>query len=247
MRLLTIFGCGFLFAASLTAGAQTRVVDHFDKVVISPYIQVVFQQGETESVTVNGLLVDSSKLHVEVHSGTLRMYLEGAKDIPHYKKTDDKDGDGQTTALYPNHAVIATVTFRSLKSLSLRGEETQLCQSPLSAKKFNLRMYGESKVIFTEMHVRLMHAIMYGESSLDIRSGEVDRQHFTCYGDGKFNTTAIAGRAGRITVFGDGEFRMNVSDRIKIMAFGDAKIRYMGHPDIVKGIHFGDMSVARIE
>ena len=242
MRLLnTIFVVSFLFAATLGAGAQTMSVDHFNKVIISPYIKVVFEQGETESVTVNKLLVDSSKLHVEVHGGTLRIYLEGAKDIPYYEKSYNKNG------LYPNHSVIATVTYRALKALSLRGAETHLCQSPLAANKFALRVYGASTVVFSEMHVRKLKAVIYGESTLEIESGKVEEQHFTCYGDGKINTTAITGRTGKITSFGDSEFSMNVSDRIKITAFGDAKIRYMGNPYIVKGIHIGDVDLLKID
>ncbi|MDO6431961.1 head GIN domain-containing protein [Flavitalea sp. BT771] len=242
MRLLkTLFVITFLFAATLAAGAQTISVDHFNKVIISPYIKVVFEQGETESVTVNRLLVDSSKLHIEVHGGTLRIYLEGAKDIPYNDKSYNNKG------LYPNHAVVATVTYRALKTLSLRGAETHLCQSPLTANKFALRVYGASTVVFTEMRVRKLRAVIYGESTLEIQSGKADEQHFTCYGEGRINTTAITGRTGKITSFGEAEFSMNVSDRIKITAFGDAKLRYMGNPDIIKGVHIGDVDVLKID
>jgi len=248
MRLLkTVFVATFLFAAAHGAGAQTRFVDHFNKVIISPYIQVVLEQGETESVRVNGLLADSSKLHIEVHGKTLRIYLEGAKDIPHYEKSYSEDGKGHMERRYPNHAVAATVTYKTLKALSFRGEETQLCQSPIATNKFTLRVYGESKVIFTEMHVRQLKTVMYGESSLEIKSGEAKEQHFTCYGQGKINTTAISGKKGRVTAFGEAEFSMNVSDRIKITAFGDAKLRYMGNPDIVKGLHIGDVDLLKID
>jgi len=242
MRLLkTIFVVSSLFAGTFTAGAQAISVDHFNKVIISPYIQVVFVRGETESVTVNELLADSSKLHVDVRGATLRIYLEGAKDIPYYEKSYNRNG------LYPRHAVVATVTYRALKTLSLRGEETHVCQSPLTANKFALRVYGASTVVFKEMRVRQLHAVIYGESSLEIQSGRVEEQHFTCYGEGKINTTAIVGRTGKITSFGEAEFRMNVSDRIKITAFGDAKLRYMGNPDIVKGIHIGDVDLRKID
>ena len=48
--------------------------------------------------------------------------------------------------------MIATVVYRKLDAMSLRGTETYLCQSPLSAGKFALREYGQSTVIFTEVH-----------------------------------------------------------------------------------------------
>jgi hypothetical protein len=245
-QLITILAAVMLVSAAPATHAQTGPVGHFHKVIISPYIQVTFVQGDAESVTINQTIVDSNKLHVEVRGGTLRLYLDGAKDLPHYKKDDGSDGNQYNHNLYPNHAVIATVVYRKLDALSLRGEETQLCQSPLSADKFSLRVYGEPTVIFTEVHFSKLYTTIYGEGSLDLRSGEVKKQYYTCYGEGKVNTTAIVGRAAKVTAFGEAEFRMNVSDRIKITSFGEARLCYMGNPDIVKGFHFGGVDLQKL-
>ncbi len=246
-QLKTILAACALFAVTLTSNAQTGPVDHFKKVIVSPYIQVTFVQGEKESVTINDIIVDSSKLHVEVQDGTLRLYLDGAKDVPSQEHVYTTDGGKHSYNLYPNHAVIATVTYKTLESLSLRGEETQLCQSPLTAEEFTLRVYGESRVIFTEVHIGEMHTTMYGESTLDLKSGSVNEQYYTCYGESKINTTAITGREGKIVAFGEAEFRLNVSDRIKITCFGKAKLRYMGNPYIAKGLHFGGVDLQKID
>lgn len=248
MRLLkTILTLGVFLGAALSAFGQKRNTGHFDKVIVSPYIQVTFVQGENESVTINSMIVDSSKLHVEVENGTLRLYLDGAKDIPHNQHVYTNDGQKQSFPLYPNHAVAATVTYKSLEALSLRGEETQLCESPISADQFTLKVYGESRVIFTEVHINEMHTTLYGESTLDIKSGSVSQQYYTCYGEGKINTTAIAGKESKVTAYGEAELRLNVSERIKITAFGEAKLRYMGNPVIVKGIHLGGLDLQKID
>ena len=244
-QLITILAAGMLFITHATY-AQTGPVGHFHKVMISPYIQVTFVQGDEESVTINHIIVDSSKLHVEVLGGTLRLYLDGAKDIPHNHKDYQSDGN-QSHALYPDHAVMATVVYKKLDALSLRGEETYLCQSPLTVHQFTLHVYGESTITFAEVHISKMHTTIYGESSLDIKAGEVDQQYYTCYGEGKINTTGIAGQEARVTAYGEAEFRMNVSDRIKITAFGEAKLRYMGNPAIVKGINIGGVDLQRLD
>ena len=244
-QLKNILAAAILLSISLATDAQTTPVGHFHKVIISPYIQATFVQGDEESVTINGIIVDSSKLHVEVKGGTLRLYLEGAKDVPHNQR--ESDGDQQSHHLYPNHAVIAKIVYRKLDALSLRGEETYLCESPLSVDKFNLHVYGSSKVIFTEVHFGSMHTTIYGESSLDIRSGAVNKQYYTCYGEGKINTTAITGQEGRITAYGEAEFKLNVSDRIHITAFGEAKLRYMGNPAITKGINIGGVDMQKLD
>lgn len=242
--LITILTAGMLVLMTCPTYAQTIPVDRFHKVIISPYIQVTFVQGDDESVIINNIIVDSSKLHVEVNGGTLRIYLDGAKDIP-YNRKDHNSYDHHH--LYPDHAVIATVVYRKLDVLSLRGKETFLCQSPLYAEQFTLNIYGESTVIFNEAHIDQMRATIYGESTLEIRAGAVNQQHYTCYGEGKVNTTAISGEEARVTAYGESEFAMNVSGRIKITAFGEAKLRYMGTPTIVKGIHIGEMDLKRID
>jgi len=238
-QLATILTAGMLVFMTCPIYAQTIPVDHFRKIIISPYIQVTFVQGDEESVTINNIIVDSSKLHVEVHGNTLRMYLDGAKEIPHTQQNYHR--------LYPDHAVTATVVYRKLNALSLRGSESFLCQSPLSADRFTLRVYGESPVIFKEVHINRMYTTLYGESSLDIQAGAVNKQHYVCYGEGKINTTAIAGQEARVTAYGEAEFAVNVSDRIKITSFGEARLRYMGSPTIVKGIHIGEMDLKRID
>ena len=65
--------------------------------------------------------------------------------------------------------------------------------------------------------------------------------------DDFINTTAIFGQEAKMTAFGDAEFRVNVSDRIKIAAFGEAKLRYMGNPEIVKGLHIGGVSLEKLD
>jgi len=242
MRIFSAILAGCSLLLSLSCSAQGGAVAPFTKVIVSPFIQVEFVKGEAESVVINSILVDSGKLHVEVHHGTLRLYLEGAKEIPKHQNDDNR-----SYPLYPKHAVVATVTYRSLEELSLRGDETQLCESPIVTDKFTLSIYGESRVLFTEMRVREMSAHIYGESQLEIRSGSIDKQRYVCYGEGKVITTATKGRESRITAYGEAEFQVNVSDRIAITSFGEARLRYMGNPEIVKGFHFGGVDVKRID
>jgi putative autotransporter adhesin-like protein len=226
--------------------AQTTLVRHFHKVIVSPFIEVRFVQGYEESVTINQSTVDTNKLHVEVSGGTLRLYLDGAKDYPHHQ--DDYGRNGwQGHELYPRRAIVATVVYRTLDGLSLRGEENFLCPSRLAVKRFRLRLYGESKVEFSEVYIDKMRTTMYGEGGLDIKAGRVDQQYYTCYGEGKINTTAIRGAEAKVTTFGETEFRVNVSDLIKIVSFGEAKVCYAGSPDIVKGIHFGGVTLERLQ
>ena len=241
----TFLSAMFLLVATF-ATAQTKMVDPFSKVIVSPYIQVTFVQGDEESVTISDTKVDTGKLHIEVNNKTLRIYLEGAKELPKEKK-DYSNGYKETYPLYDNTSVTAIVTYKALNALSIRGEETQLCKSPIAGDIFKLKVYGESTVIFNELDLQKMETTLYGESTLEIKSGSVKEQKYTCYGEGKINSLAITGNTGQITAYGEADFKMNVSDQIKIVAFGEAKLHYKGNPEIVKGLHLGELHLDKMD
>ena len=241
----TILSAVFLLLA-IAVTAQTKIVNHFTKVIVSPYIQVTFVQGDEESVTINDIKVDQNKFHIEVNDKTLRIWLEGAKDIPKNEK-DYSDDHVEMHELYNNTSVVATVTYKTLDALSVRGEEEHLCENAIIGNDFTLKIYGESEVTFNELNLQELQATLYGEGSLKIKSGSVKEQDYTCYGEGRINTLAISGNTSHITAYGDAEVKINVSDRIKITSFGDAQVHYKGNPEVVKGLHIGDLIVDRMD
>jgi hypothetical protein len=96
------------------------------------------------------------------------------------------------------------------------------------------------------LNLQELQATIYGEGSIKIKSGSVDEQNYTCYGEGRINSLSITGNTSHITAYGDADFKINVSDRIKITAFGDAQLHYKGNPEVVKGLHIGDILVDRM-
>lgn len=246
MKAIKLFLPLLLAIVALQSFAQVRSVDHFEKVIVSPYIKVIFVQGDKDEVSIENIKVDMSKLHIEVNNKTLWLYLDGAKQIPKQEKTDE-DGYKTKHPLYEATTVTAVITFKTLNDLSIRGEETQLIKTPLEAEEFTLKVYGESKVTFNEVNFGKLHAVFYGESTLDIKAGTIKEQRYTSYGESVINTSATNGRTGKITAYGEADFTMNVSDRIKITAFGDAKLHYKGNPQIDKGLHIGDMVIDKMD
>jgi len=230
----------------VAAFAQTKMTSPFNKVIVSPYIQVTLVQGDQESVTVDDIHVGQDKLHIEVNDKTLRIFLDGAKDFPHSEK-DHSNGYKETHPLYDNTSVVATITYKRLEALSFRGEEDQLCKSPINVDKLTLKIYGESNVTFNELNLQQLSATLYGESNLEIKAGTVKDQKYTCYGESKVNGLAINNSTTRLTAYGRAEFNLNVADRIKITSFGEAQLYYKGNPIIDRGLHFGDMVINKMD
>ena len=241
---ITLF---FLMAsASIWAQSNTIDVEHFDKIVVSPHIQAIFVQGDNEKVQIESNTFSDDKINVEVNGKTLRIYLDGAKEVTKNEKVN-KDGYKRSKSIYNGTVLKLTITYTNLKELSLRGEEKFICESPLKGDQFRLKIYGESQVYLNEVSLDELHATVYGESYLEIKNGNVNSQKFTAYGETKINTLGVSNKFTKIVAYGEGSYRVNVSDRLKVTAYGEATVAYQGNPEIDKGIVIGEATIQKIQ
>ena len=238
----------FVLLAIQSGFAQIRTVDvdTFDKVIVSPHVQVVFQQGDAEKVTVESSTVKEDKINIEVNGKTLRIYLDGARDVTKSEKTNE-NGYKQRKSIYNGTVVKATVTYKKLEDLSLRGEENIVCKSTLEGEKFNLTIYGASQVYLNKVDLGYLKTIIYGQSYLELKEGTIDRHKITAYGETKVNTLGVESKSAKIIAYGEGSYRLKVSDDLKITAYGEATVAYEGNPKVNKGIIIGEATIQKIQ
>ena len=245
---LKLFLTSFLACFLLQGFAQKKAIEvaHFDKVIISPFIRVTFVEGTEEKVSIENCTIDDQQVNVEVNGTTLRIYLDGAKEIPNVDINSLKNGDTDKYPDYHGTVLTATVTYKSLVDVSIRGEEPQVFTSTLKGKDFRLKVYGTSPIIFNEVDLDECHAIFYGDGSLEMLAGRIGYQHYTVYGTGSINSLAINGNSSKITAYGEADFFVNVSDQIKINSFGEASLHYKGNALVSKGIQIGEMKINKL-
>ncbi|MGB7395589.1 MAG: DUF2807 domain-containing protein, partial [Pricia sp.] len=161
--ILKIFKALFILLTIQTSFAQTKTVnvDAFDKVIVSPHIQVTFQEGNSESLEIESSTEPEEKINIEVNGKTLRIYLDGAKEVTKSEKVKE-NGYERNKSIYNGTVVVATVTYKNLEELSLRGEERIVCESPLQGKRFHLKIYGESQVYLNEVDFEDLKTTIYG-------------------------------------------------------------------------------------
>ena len=234
----------FIFNPSFAQ--NTTTVKHFDKVIVSPHIEATFIEGDVETVTIEKIAVPNDKINIEVNGETLRVYLDDAKDVTK-TETVYEDGNKVTRPIYKGTVVTATITYKALKELSVRGEETIVCKSILKGNDFKLKIYGEEQVLLNEVDLGDLKAVLYGESHLKIKSGTIADQVFTAYGESKVNAMEIKNNTTKITAYGESSFQVNVSNEIKITSFGEAVVEYKGNPVINKGLNIGNVKITKID
>ena len=235
----------FLCVPKLSIAQETTLVDTFDKVIVSPHIEVILIEGNEESVQIENAKISEDKINIEVEGKTLRLYLDGAKTVTKSEKVERKNGKWKKS-IYNGTMATATITYKTLRALSVRGEEIVKCESQIEQKDMKLTIYGESKVYLNSIITNELTVSIYGESYLEIMGGEVGRQVYRAYGESEVNTLEMKNTSTKITAYGESNFRVNVSDRLKVTCYGETEINYKGEPDVDKGIVIGEAEIRKI-
>ncbi len=244
-RNLIIVGLMLLGVFNMAAQEKVYKVASFDKIIVSPHIEVVFVAGNEESVKIENAKVSHDKINIEVKNKTLRLYLDDAKMVTKSKKVDN--GKWKTKkSIYNGTMVRATVSYKHINNISIRGEEIAKCDSPIEQKELKISLYGDSKVYFKSVTLDALTVSIYGESYLEIASGNVESQVYRAYGKSEVNSFEVNSSRTKITAYGESNFRVNVSDKLKVTCYGEAKINYQGDAKVDKGIVIGEDQLRKI-
>ena len=238
---LTIFSMQLVTAQEKTIS----ITDDYNKIIVSPHIEVEFVQGTKSSVEVQEITVGIDKFKYEIIDKTLQVYLEGAKTTTKHKKYKH-NGYKQKVPLYKNTVAKIKITYAAVDIFSLRGEEKITFESPLEQEGCTLRIYGESEVLIKEAKLKDLRIAIYGESHLVIDGGSITNQKITAYGSSTVRTLNVATKNAKVTAYGEGIYQLAVSDRLKVTSYGESKVLYRGAPELKKGIVIGEATIASV-
>lgn len=231
---------------SAKAQVKTYTVKSFDKIIVSPHIEVILQQGDAEKVEVNEIFLPVEKLNVEIEGkNTLRVYLDDAKMVTKNEKEKHKKYKNKKP-IYKGKQVTVSITYKTLDVLSVRGEEKISFATPLHQKELTLRAYGEPRIYLNDVQLESLKTTIYGESYVEATKGFIKKQRFTNYGESVINTEAIENNETKITAYGESNYKLNVAKRLKVTAYGEAVITYKGDPRVYKGIVIGDATITHL-
>jgi len=220
-------------------------VNSFKKVIISPHIEAIFIEGDEEKVRIEESQVSEDKINIEVEGRTLRVYLDGAKTATKSERVKNDHWKGKRP-IYQGKMLTVTITYSVMESLSIRGEQEAQLKSPIDQEEFHLSIYGESEVFLEALRADEFTVAIYGESYLEVKDGEVAYQRYRTYGESEVNALGVQNKRAKITAYGESEFSVNVSERLRVTSFGEARIKYEGNPDVSKGIVLGETKIRKI-
>ena len=214
----------------------------FSKVIVSPKINLILEQGDHENIRLTYSNVSADKINIIVQGNTLRVYLDEAKVTEKTYRT----GDNQRRGIYHNVSVTAYVTYKELEHLEIRGNQELTCNSPLNAERFTLKAYGENDINLVSLKTEYLKTSLYGDNDLKIQAGKAEYQKYKLYGENKIDTQDLKSFSATATIFGDSKIKLNTQDNLKVNAFGESEVSYNGNASVNKGLIFGKAEITKL-
>lgn len=241
------------FAATLLAMATaafafsqeiTRPLPRFHKVVVSPRINLVLEKGDTEEITLVYDQISPDKINVDVDRGTLRIYLDDAKVVERWVRSDEHPNAKRS--IYQDVTVTAYVTYRDIEHLEVRGNQDISCSTPIEAERFTLKAYGENNIELASIRTDYLRTSLYGENDLHIGGGKAEFQKYKLVGDNKIDTKSLKSYSAIANSYGESRLTLATQDNLKVNAFGESEIEFYGDANVNKGLIFGETHINRM-
>jgi hypothetical protein len=220
----------------------TQKLQSFNKIIVSPRIDLVLIPGETESIKIEYYGVEPENIIIDQAGKRVHVYLDHSKILDIGERRRDHDIFDRRERYKFAH-VIAYVTFRNLKVIEARGESDVLCEGKISSKKLKIRAFGETDVRLAYLEAKTIKARLYGENTMKVLDGEAGHVSYKLYGENKIDTKGLRSITSSTTVYGDCRVKLNASEEVRVNSFGEPSLFVSGSPYISKGIILGHANI----
>jgi len=234
----------FTLCIANTIHAQTLEKDlaSFDKIILSPEINLAIVSGDHEKIRVDYQGIQEDQINIIVKGKTLKLFLDKSRVIPKRRKIRTQNYK-YSESIYKQAQITAYVTFSTLKRLQVRGEETVLVQNISEVPSFKLKMYGESRVVIDNMACEKFKAVGFGENKLVIKEGYAYKQVYRLFGQNYVTINNLQGEKVKSSIYGESKLVLNAEENLKVNAFGESQIINKGEADLRKGLLLGEHKI----
>jgi len=226
-----------LISGLTTTAQEEKDLSRFHTIVSGPHIELHLTEGVSEHIKLDTRGVSIDKVICEVKGNTLHVYLKNARNI---EKTNRYRNNGSrwTEGIYKDSKVIAHITYRQLKKLVTKGEESVDIKGTVGGNSFKYKSFGDQKVTFANVETDALRVKMYGSSDIQVKKGYANLQRYKLYGEHNIDTKNMKSEKVRAANFGEMDLEVD-TDLVCLTSFGEAEIASHSPAKIRKGIVLG--------
>ncbi len=195
---------------------ETREISDVNAVSINTIGEFIIQQGDEESLTIEGPNNILRNITTEVVGGTL--YIDSTH--------------GVLSDSFAN--VVYTLTVKNLNELSLSGAGS-ISVASLDSDQLSVTLIGAGSIVIRSLNTQNLSVLLNSAGSIDI-SGNAANQNVVLSGVGSYDGADLQSQTAKIVMSGAGSAEVWVSDALDIEVSGVGSVSYYGSPSVTQNI-----------
>ncbi len=235
---------GGIMAICASYAQESEKLPAFDRVTVSPHINVVLMRGPQEGIRWELENIDERKINAEVVDGSLRLYLDDARILPP-QHTFRENGNRGKRSIYEDVSVTAHVTYRELNRLEIRGAQTVNVDTIPASSKLKIVLYGEATLSIGHVDTEKLKLSSFGENTVRILSGRAHHQVYRMFGENKIDALGVQSRTAFTRFYGEGKLRLTATEEVRLNSFGEPRLVLDGNPLLHRCIVVGETDITR--
>ena len=191
---------------------ETRDVSGFDSIALSGSGEVIVNQGEGESLSIETDDNVMEHVKVEVSGGTLNLGFEAGANV-----------------VSPTRLVF-TVGVDELNSVSVSGSG-DIEADKIVTDRFEATVGGSGDVLISELTADVVEARIGGSGEIDL-AGEAADQSVNIGGSGSYRGGDLRGETVKVSIGGSGNATVWATESLDANVSGSGSVRYYGTPTV---------------
>lgn len=202
---------------------ETREVSNFDSITLSGSGEVIINQGEGESLTIETDDNVMEHIKAEVSGGTLELGFEEGLNL-----------------ISPTR-LIFTVGIEDLSEMRITGSG-DIGADTLETNRLDTTVTGSGDIRIDTLTADEVKARITGSGDMDL-AGEVSAQDITISGSGRYDAGDLLSESAEVSITGSGNATVWATDSLDVNITGSGSVDYYGRPSLnTSGSGSGDIN-----
>ena len=214
--IIAVSGCIGQNSGSGKLVNETKNVSGFNKVALNGTGNLIINQGNAESLTVEAEDNVVSNIKTEVNNNQLNIKFENL-------------------VVVPTKPVNYYLTVQNINSINISGAG-KVQSNNLNSNNLNIEINGAGSGNITNLTASTLTIKINGAGKMDT-TGNVNDQTINISGAGEYAAKDLMSKNSNISVDGAGKATVRVSDQLNAMINGAGAIYYIGNPQVTRQVN----------
>jgi Putative auto-transporter adhesin, head GIN domain len=197
---------------------ETRSVSGFNQIELAVSGDVYVQQGETESLTIEGEDNILPLITTEVQGSRLVI------------------GSKPAISINVMRSLVFHITVKDLRGLKISGSGN-FNVGQVQTSDMDLQISGSGQISLDGLTAQSLNASIGGSGTIQVSAGSVAKQSIEIPGSGNFNAGQLQSQTAMVRLDGSGNATVWVTDRLNVAVNGSGNVDYYGSPQVSSTIN----------